>query len=118
MKKGWIIALCVLLVLGAGAGFAYYRLYSTAQDAEQMQRTIFEQYEAMLQNAEQTTLTVTENGETVERGYSSLGELRQTEHLILLRSGKQQWFFLARDGIEGGTEAEFLAFLRQVLPAE
>lgn len=65
MKKGWIIALCVLLVLGAGAGFAYYRLYSTAQDAEQMQRTIFEQYEAMLQNAEQTTLTVTENGETV-----------------------------------------------------
>ena len=44
MKKGWIIALCVLLVLGAGAGFAYYRLYSTAQDAEQMQRTIFEQY--------------------------------------------------------------------------
>lgn len=57
MKKGWIIALCVLLVLGAGAGFAYYRLYSTAQDAEQMQRTIFEQYEAMLQNAEQTTLT-------------------------------------------------------------
>lgn len=65
MKKGWIIALCVLLVLGAGAGFAYYRLYSTAQDAEQMQRTIFEQYEAMMQNAEQTTLTVTENGETV-----------------------------------------------------
>ena len=65
MKKGLIIALCVLLVLGAGAGFAYYRLYSTAQDAEQMQRTIFEQYEAMLQNAEQTTLTVTENGETV-----------------------------------------------------
>ena len=33
MKKGWIIALCVLLVLGAGAGFAYYLLYSTAQDA-------------------------------------------------------------------------------------
>ena len=47
MKKGWIIALCVLLVLGAGAGFAYYRLYSTAQDAEQMQRTIFEKYEAV-----------------------------------------------------------------------
>ena len=73
MKKGLIIALCVLMVLGAGAGFAYYRLYSTAQDAEQMQRTIFEQYEAMLQNAEQTTLTVTENGETV--GAYTLGDL-------------------------------------------
>ena len=34
MKKGWIIALCVLLVLGAGAGFAYYRLYSAGRGAD------------------------------------------------------------------------------------
>ena len=83
MKKGLIIALCVLLVLGAGAGFAYYRLYSTAQDAEQMQRTIFEQYEAMLQNAEQTTLTVTENGETTGT-YTllQLGLLEPTQQAI------------------------------------
>ena len=65
MKKGWIIALCVLLVLLAGAGFGYYRLYTTAQEAEAAQRTLYEQYQTMLQNAEQTTLTVTENGETV-----------------------------------------------------
>ena len=32
MKKGWIIALCVLLVLGAGAGYGYYRLHGAAQD--------------------------------------------------------------------------------------
>ena len=37
MKKGWIIALCVLLVLGAGAGYGYYRLHGAAQEAEQAQ---------------------------------------------------------------------------------
>ena len=60
MKKGWIIALCVLLVLGAGAGYGYYRLHGAAQEAEQTQQALYEQYQAMLQNAEQTTLTVTE----------------------------------------------------------
>lgn len=64
MKKGWIIALCVLLLLGAGAGYGYYRLHGAAQEAEQTQQALYEQYQAMLQNAEQTTLTVTENGET------------------------------------------------------
>ena len=64
MKKGWIIALCVLLVLGAGAGYGYYRLHGAAQEAEQTQQALYEQYQAMLQNAAQTTLTVTENGET------------------------------------------------------
>ena len=64
MKKGWIIALCVLLLLGAGAGYGYYRLHGAAQEAEQTQQALYEQYQAMLKNAEQTTLTVTENGET------------------------------------------------------
>ena len=64
MKKGWIIALCVLLLLGAGAGYGYYRLHGAAQEAEQTQQALYEQYQAMLQNAAQTTLTVPENGET------------------------------------------------------
>ena len=63
MKKGWIIALCVLLLLGAGAGYGYYRLHGAAQEAEQTQQALYEQYQAMLQNAAQTTLKETEKGE-------------------------------------------------------
>ena len=83
MKKGWIIALCVLLLLGAGAGYGYYRLHGAAQEAEQTQQALYEQYQAMLQNAEQTTLTVTENGETAGT-YTllQLGLLEATEQTI------------------------------------
>ena len=83
MKKGWIIALCVLLLLGAGAGYGYYRLHGAALEAEQTQTALYEQYQAMLQNAEQTTLTVTENGETAGT-YTllQLGLLEATEQAI------------------------------------
>ncbi len=73
MKKGLIIALCVLLVLGAGAGFGYYRVSMSAREAEGAQQALYTQYQTMLQNAEQTTLTVTEKGETV--GSYTLGDL-------------------------------------------
>ena len=83
MKKGWIIALCVLLVLGAGAGYGYYRLHGAAVEAEQTQQALYEQYQAMLQNAEQTTLTVTENGETAGTyTLSQLGLLEPTQQAI------------------------------------
>ena len=65
MKKGLIIALCVLLVLGAGAGYGYYRVYGAAAEAEQTQKGLYEQYQAMLENAEQTALRVTENGQEI-----------------------------------------------------
>ena len=65
MKKGLIIALCVLLVLGAGAGYGYYRVYGAAAEAEQTQKALYEQYQAMLENAEQTALRVTENGQEI-----------------------------------------------------
>lgn len=83
MKKGLIIALCVLLLLGAGAGYGYYRLNGAAQDAEQTQKSIYDQYQAMLQNAEQTALTVTENGEAVGTyTLSQLGMLETTQQAI------------------------------------
>ena len=83
MKKGLIIALCVLLALGAGAGYGYYRLHGAAQAAEREQKTLYDQYQTMLQNAEQTTLTVTENGETVgSYTLRMLGLLDATEQTI------------------------------------
>ena len=83
MKKGLIIALCVLLVLGAGAGFAYYRVSSAAQTAGNDQAALYDQYQSMLQNAEQTTLRVTENGETIGTyTLTELGMLDATEQAI------------------------------------
>ena len=83
MKKGLIIALCVLVALGAAAGFGYYRLNGAAQDAEQTQRSIYDQYQTMLRNAEQTTLTVTESGETIgSYTLSQLGMLDTTQQAI------------------------------------
>ncbi len=84
MKKGWIIALCVLLLLGAGAGYAAIT-GCTARRRRQSRRSrrFYEQYQAMLQNAEQTTLTVTENGETTGTyTLSQLGLLEATEQAI------------------------------------
>lgn len=83
MKKGLIIALCVLLVLLGGLGYGYYRLHGAAQDAQTMQQTLCGQYETMLQNADETTFTVTENGEPVGTyTLSQLGLLDATKQAI------------------------------------
>ena len=83
MKKGLIIALCVLLLLGAGAGFGYYRLHSAQTDAEQAQKALYDAYQTMLENAQQTTLTVTENGETVGTyTLQELGLLEPTQQAV------------------------------------
>ena len=83
MKKGLIIALCVVLVLLAGAGYGFYRLHGAAQEAEQTQQALYTQYQTMLQNAKQTALTVTENNETVGTyTLADLGMLEATEQAI------------------------------------
>lgn len=56
--------------------------------------------------------TVKEDGSVNVQGYSELSELRESEHLFLLRRSKQQWFFLAKDGFTTGTADEFRAFIK------
>ncbi len=56
--------------------------------------------------------TVREDGAVNVQGYSELSELRESEHLFLLRRSKQQWFFLAKDGFTVGTADEFRAFIK------
>lgn len=73
MKKGLVIALCVLLVLALLAGGGYYWLRTMAGEATNTQRALYGQYQAMLQNAQQAKLCVTENGEAV--GEYTLAEL-------------------------------------------
>lgn len=59
--------------------------------------------------------TVAEDSSLVTEGYSAISQMKETEHLILLRHSASQWFFLAKDGFQGGAaELErFRAFIAQ-----
>lgn len=83
MKKGWMIALCVLLALLIAAGFGYYRLRETAGQAASTQRALYDQYQAMMKNAENAKLTLTEDGKTLgEYSLAELGVLDRTQAAI------------------------------------
>lgn len=49
----------------------------------------------------------------VDAGYSQLLDLKETENLLLLATGKRQWFFLSKEGIVGGTVEEFKSFITE-----
>lgn len=56
--------------------------------------------------------TVQETDSSVEAGYSEIRRVKETEHLFLLQSGRQQWFFVAKDGFTKGTADEFRVFIQ------
>ena len=57
--------------------------------------------------------TLQENGEVLDAGYSTITELRETEHLFLLHCGRQQWYFVNKAGFTKGTPDEFRAFISE-----
>ena len=59
--------------------------------------------------------TVAEDNSLMTEGYSAISRMKETEHLILLRHNASQWFFLAKEGFQGGAaEVEkFRAFIVQ-----
>ncbi len=46
-------------------------------------------------------------------GYSSIDELKESEHLLLLRHGKNQYYFVSKDGFTKGTAEEFRQFITE-----
>ena len=46
-------------------------------------------------------------------GYSSIQELVETENLFLLRHGKDQYYFVAKNGFRVGTADQFRSFMEQ-----
>ena len=54
-----------------------------------------------------------ENGEVLDAGYSTITELRETEHLFLLHCGRQQWYFVNKAGFTKGTPDEFRTFISE-----
>ena len=62
--------------------------------------------------------TVKEDGSVNVQGYSELSDLRESEHLFLLRRSQQQWFFIAKDGFTAGTADEFRKFISERIPTQ
>lgn len=57
--------------------------------------------------------SVKEDGSVNVQGYSDLSEIRESEHLFLLRRSKQQWFFVAKDGFTVGSAEDFRTFITE-----
>ena len=57
--------------------------------------------------------TLQEDGSLSTEGYSAIAELKETEHLFLLRHSAQQWYFVEKTGFTVGTAEEFRAFITE-----
>lgn len=57
--------------------------------------------------------TLLEDGDLTTEGYSAVTEMKETEHLFLLRHSAQQWFFVEKTGFTVGTADEFRAFITE-----
>ena len=56
--------------------------------------------------------SVEEIDDFIVEGYSKISELRETEHLLLLRCSAKQWFFVEKAGFTTGSVDDFLEFIR------
>lgn len=56
--------------------------------------------------------SVEECDDLIVEGYSKISELRETEHLLLLRCSLRQWFFIDKTGFTTGDAESFKAFIR------
>lgn len=52
-----------------------------------------------------------ETDDLITDGYSSIKELKESEHLFLLRYANRQYYFIAKDGFAKGTAEEFRTFI-------
>lgn len=59
------------------------------------------------------TQSIRESGDATDCGYSSLRELRESEHLFLLKNANGKFFFVDKRTVRGGTENELRAFLQE-----
>lgn len=57
--------------------------------------------------------TLKEDGDLSTEGYSAITELKETEHLFLLRHSAQQWYFVEKTGFTVGSAEEFRTFITE-----
>lgn len=57
--------------------------------------------------------SVRETEDTQVEGYSAISGFKESEKLFLLRCGKQQWFFVSKEGFTKGTALDFREFISE-----
>ena len=60
--------------------------------------------------------TVEEQADNIlDAGYSEIKDMKESEHLFLLKVSGRQWFFVAKDGFTTGDAESFREFMKQHL---
>ena len=63
--------------------------------------------------------TVEEQTDNImDAGYSEIRDMKESEHLFLLKVNGRQWFFVAKDGFTQGDAESFREFMKQHLEAK
>lgn len=57
--------------------------------------------------------SVRETQESLVEGYSTIDAVKESEHLFLLRCGRQQWFFVEKAGFVKGSPDAFRSFISE-----
>lgn len=84
----------------------YTHFFGQKRSLQKWERQIQSQYgvNALHLTSEFYDLTfmqnVAETGNDMDCGYSSIEKIEETEHIILLRCGKNRWFFVEKSGVE------------------
>ena len=110
--------LMMLLLIAAAAYLAYSQFFGPKKALRDWEEGVIKAYgvSALKVHIEFYELTfvqtMEQRDEELEGAYSEVTQMRETEHLFLLRSSSRRWYFVAKDGFTVGTADEFREFIR------
>ncbi len=120
INSHWQKNALMLVLVAAMTGFTIYsKKTGTKRAMAHWEEAIFKKYgsKALHVTTEfynhSLVQTIAEDEEQlVCDGYSSVTKIVETENLFLLNHGKNQYYFVAKDGITGGSVDEFRTFIQ------
>lgn len=123
MNQAWQKNSFMLILSLAMLGFAVYsRLTMPKKITEQWETAIEKKYGSKSLHlttefyARSLAQSIQENEDEIDfDGYSSITELKETEHLYLLRHGKNKYYFVDKKGFTVGDPKEFRSFIEQCM---
>lgn len=108
-----------LLVLAVGVYLGYRQLTAPKKLMQQWEESMRKNYgtDALHLLTEfyrfSVAQTLKENNDVLVDSYTDLLALRETEHLFLLKKGRGNWYFLAKDGLKNCSADEFRTFISE-----